>query len=69
MPFSRWRKSERDEGIEEIARGAGMEAEAAGEGFESFGAVSEFGEDFHLDGAEKSFGGPEGEAGLQDVIG
>ena len=46
-----------------------MQAEAAGQRLQAFGAVGEFGEDFHLDGAEKSFGGPEGEAGLQDVIG
>jgi hypothetical protein len=46
-----------------------MEAEAAGQGLECLGAASEFGEDLHFDGAEESFGGPEGEASLKDVIG
>ena len=46
-----------------------MKAETSGESFETFGAAGKFGEDLHFDGAEESFGGPEGEAGLHDVIG
>lgn len=62
-------EAEGDECVEKIACRAGMQAEAAGEGLKGLGALGEFGEDFHFDGAKKSFGGPESEAGLQDVIG
>ena len=62
-------KSESDEGIEEVARGAGVQAEAAGQRFQALRAFGEFGEDFHLNSAKQSFRGPEGQAGLQNVFG
>ena len=45
-----------------------MEAQPTGERVEIFGAFGQFSEDFHFDSAEESLGGPEGEAGLQDVF-
>ena len=62
-------ETERDEGVEKVAGGARVEAQAAAEGFEFFGAVGELGEEPHLDGAEQDFGGPEAEAYLEDVLG
>ena len=46
-----------------------MQAEAACQRFETLRTLGEFGEDLHLDGAQQSFRGPEGQAGLQNVIG
>ena len=60
---------EGDEGIEEVGGGTRMKAEAAAEFGEGFGVLGEFGEELHFDGAEQSFGGPEGEACLQDMVG
>ena len=45
-----------------------MEAEAGGEVVEVLRALRELGEEAHFDGAEESFGGPEGHAGLKDVV-
>src|ERR1700757_1837558 len=59
-------KSESDEGIEEVARGAGVQAEATGQRFQALRAFGEFGKDLHLNSAEQSFRGPEGQAGLQN---
>jgi hypothetical protein len=61
-------KTGRDEGIEEVARGARVEAEAAAQCLAIRGVTRQFGEDLHLDGAQERFRCPEGEAGLQDVI-
>ena len=46
-----------------------MEAETAGEGVQIFRALGELGEDFHFNGGEEGFGGPEGKASLQNLIG
>ena len=59
---------EGDERVEEVARGARMQAEAGGEFGERLGVFGEFGEDFHLDGAEQSLRGPEAEADLQNLV-
>ena len=66
FPFQ---KAESNESIKEVARGTGMQAESAGQRFETLRAFGKFGEDFHFNGAEESFRGPEGKAGLQNVVG
>ncbi len=62
-------KAEGEKGVEEIASGAGMEAEATAEVFEGFGALREFGEEAHFDGTEEHFGRPEAEPNLENVLG
>ena len=64
----RGQKAERDQRVEKVASGSGMQAEAAGQRFEVFGMPGKFGEDLHLDGAEQRLGGPEAQADLEDVI-
>ena len=64
------KKTEGDQGIEEVASmsgdaGRGGRSRAS----RSSGPRASSVKDFHLDGAEKSLRSPEGEAGLQDVIG
>src|SRR5579863_724615 len=62
-------KSERHQRVEKIAGGPRMQAQAAGERFERLRAARQFGEDLHFNCAEKRLRGPEGQAGLQNVIG
>lgn len=62
-------KAESDEGVEKIAGAAGMEAHSFRECIQVFGMFGEFGEEFHLDGTEEGFGGPEAETGLEDAFG
>jgi hypothetical protein len=62
-------ETERNQRVEEVARGAGMKPEAGAEFGEWFGVFSELGEDLHLHRAEEGFGGPEAEANLHDVVG
>lgn len=46
-----------------------MEAEVRGKGVEFLRPVREFGEDAHSDGTEQGSRGPEGETGLEDMVG
>ena len=46
-----------------------MQSQAAGQRFAGSPVLGEFGEDFHFDGAKQRLRGPEGQAGLQNVVG
>ena len=45
-----------------------MKAKTSGELVELLRTLRKLGEEAHFDGAEESFGGPEGHAGLKDVV-
>jgi hypothetical protein len=57
------------ERVEEIPRGARMEASASGKVGELFGMFGQLGEDAHFDGAEERLRGQESHADLHDVFG
>ncbi len=57
-----------DESVEEIPGRPGVQAEAPAQGFEGLRSMGQFGEDSHLNGAEKDFRGPEAKADLENVF-
>ena len=61
-------ESQCDQRIQKIASPAWVESEAALQGLEILRMLRQLGEEFHLNGAEKRLGVPEGEAGLQNTI-
>src|SRR5262249_4329740 len=60
-------EAERGQRVEEVARPARMQAEAPTEGLEALRPLGQLGEQLHLDGREQDLGGPEREAGLEDL--
>ena len=68
LAVSALEKAQRDERVEEVARRTRMQAKASLDGCEVLGMLGEFGKQFHLDGAQERFGGPEAQAHLHDVI-
>ncbi len=58
-------EAQRHQGIQKIAGGARMQSQPAGKFTELFRAVSQFGEDSHLDGAEQRLRAPEAQPYLQ----
>ena len=60
---------ERGERVEKVPGRPRMEAEAPAERLEFLGAVGQFREHAHLDGAQECLGRPEGQAGLQNPLG
>jgi hypothetical protein len=56
------------EGIEEIARRAGMQSDPSPQGLQLFRVFCKFGEQLHFDRAQENLGGPEAQTNLQDQI-
>ena len=68
VPFAK-EKTECHQRVEEVARRAAVQPEAAVQGGKGFRAMGEFGEHAQFNGAKQRLGRPEGEAGLEDLFG
>ena len=58
-----------DERVEKVARRTRVESQTSAQGIEIGGTRRELGEESQLDGAEECFRGPEGQTGLQNLLG
>ena len=61
-------EAEGDERIEKVTRCTRMQPHAALHAGEITGMFGQIREDLHFDGGKQGLGGPEGQAGLQDVV-
>ena len=68
-PVLAQKETERDQRVEKVRSRARVETEPALKCGEIRRVFCQFGENFHFHSAEESLGGPEGHAGLKDVIG
>jgi hypothetical protein len=59
---------DRNEGVEEVARGAWMQADAGADAGESLGAFGEYREELEFDGAEQDLRGPKARAYLKNTF-